>query len=75
MLETAEEYRQRLAGYVEGEDPLTIQRETPATLARLVDGLSVQQLGQRPSPEKWSIIEILAHLAEDELATSCAIDR
>jgi hypothetical protein len=70
MLETAEQYRKRLAGYTEGEDPVVIQQETPATLARLVDGVSDQQLGHRPSPDKWSIIEILAHLAEDELATS-----
>ena len=70
MLETAEQYRKRLAGYIEGEDPLSIQRQTPAKLARLIDGVSIQQLGHRPSPDKWSIIEILAHLAEDELATS-----
>ncbi len=70
MQETAEQYRKRLAGYVEGKDPLAIQRETPATLARLIDGLSDQQLRHRPSPDKWSIIEILAHLAGDELATS-----
>lgn len=70
MLETAEQYRKRLAGYVEGEDPLVIQRETPATLARLIYGASDQKLGRRPSPDKWSIVEILAHLAEDELVTS-----
>lgn len=70
MLETAEQYRKRLAGYTEGQDPLTIQRETPATLARLIDGVSDQQLRHRPSPDKWSVTEILAHLAEDELATS-----
>ena len=70
MLETAERYRKRLAGYVEGKYPLTIQHDTPRKLTRLVAGLSVQQLGHRSSPDKWSIIEILAHLADDELATS-----
>jgi hypothetical protein len=70
MHETVEQYRMRLAGYVEGEDPLAIQRETPASLARLIDGVSDQQVRHRPSPEKWSIVEILAHLAEDELVTS-----
>lgn len=70
MPETAEQYRKRLAGYIEGKDPLAIQRKTPATLARFIYGASVQQLGYRPSPDKWSIVEILAHLAEDELVTS-----
>lgn len=70
MHETAEQYRNRLAGYIEGRDPLAIQQETPATLARLIDGVSDQQVRRRPSPDQWSIIEILAHLAEDELVTS-----
>lgn len=70
MTETAEQYLQRLATYVEGEDPLTIQRQTAAKLSALIAGLSVQQLTSRPTAEKWSIVEILAHLAEDELATS-----
>jgi hypothetical protein len=70
MPETIEEYRQRLAGYVEGKDPLTIQRQTAAQLAELIGGVSKQQLTSRPAPEKWSIVEIIAHLAEDEMATS-----
>ncbi|MGA9808419.1 MAG: DinB family protein [Candidatus Sulfotelmatobacter sp.] len=70
MHETAEQYRKRLAGYIEGEDPFRIQRETPAKLARLIDGFSVEQLGRRPAPDKWSIVEILAHLGEDELSSS-----
>jgi hypothetical protein len=68
--ETAEQYRKRLAGYIEGEDPLRIQQETPAKLARLIDGVSDQRLAHRPIPDKWSIVEILAHLAEDELSSS-----
>ena len=70
MPETAEQYRKRLAGYIEGEDPLRIQRETLGKLARLIDGVSAQRLGYRPTPDKWSIVEILAHLAEDEIASS-----
>lgn len=70
MPETPEQYRKRLAGYVQGEDPLRIQRETPAKLARLIEGFSNAQLGRRPAPDKWSSVEILAHLAEDEFASS-----
>jgi len=65
-----EQYLQRLAGYVEGKDPLAIQRETAGALARLIGGVPAQQLARRPAADKWSIVEILAHLAEDELVTS-----
>jgi hypothetical protein len=70
MAETSEQYIERLASYIEGKDPLVIQRQTAANLARLIAGLSAQQLTFRPTDEKWSIVEILAHLGEDELATS-----
>jgi|SRR5208282_496322 hypothetical protein len=70
MPETAQQYRKRLAGYIKGEDPLSMQRATPGKLARLIDGVSAQRLGHRPAPDKWSIVEILAHLAEDEIASS-----
>jgi DinB family protein len=36
----------------------------------LIDGLSDSKLQARPAPGKWSVGEILAHLAEDELATA-----
>lgn len=70
MPETEEQYRERLAGYVKNQDPLTLQKRTLGELTRLVDGASRQQLTHRPSPGKWSTVEILAHLAEDELVTS-----
>ena len=70
MSETDEQYQRRLAEYTRGKDPLEIQRQTPARLAQMIDGLSAEQLTLRPAPDKWSIVEILAHLAEDELATS-----
>lgn len=69
MAESAEEYRRRLDGYTEGKDPLRIQAETPAKIARMVDGFTEEQIGRRSAPDRWSTLEILAHLAEDELAS------
>lgn len=69
MGESAEQYRERLASYIEGKDPLSIQRQSPTQLAALVAGLSGEQLTFRPADGKWSIVEILAHLADDEIAT------
>lgn len=70
MPETPDQYRQRLNSYIEGQDPLTIQRQTPAKLAHLIAHRSREQLTTRPAPDKWSVTEILAHMAEDEIATA-----
>lgn len=70
MTETAEEYKARFASYVAGKDPLAMQRETPQTLAALIENVADARLKQRPAPGKWSVTEILAHLAEDELSST-----
>ena len=48
-------------------NPLTVQAETPAKLERLVQGLPIARLRQRPAPGKWSAVEILAHMADVEI--------
>jgi DinB superfamily len=70
MPETAAQYQERLVEYTRDKDALELQREAPARVARLIDGLSAERLAQRPALGKWSIVEILAHLAEDELTSS-----
>ena len=44
-------------------------RHRPA-LAELLAAASNERLTTRPRPDKWSIGEILARLAEDEIATA-----
>src|SRR5581483_12519482 len=39
-------------------------------LAELVAAASDQQLRTRPSTDKWSVAEILAHLADDEISSA-----
>jgi len=67
MPETAEQYRQRMYGYVGGSDPLKLQAAAPAKLAKLLKGVSTAKARKRPAPEKWSIAEIVAHIADTEL--------
>jgi len=67
MQETPQQYIQRILGFVEGKDPLRVQRETPKKLQTVVKALSKKQLTQRPEAGKWSVAEILAHLADAEL--------
>ena len=69
MSDTAE-YLDRIRSYAQSRDPLELQRQTPGLLDELLANASDGQLSRRPSPHKWSIGEILAHLAEDEIATA-----
>jgi DinB superfamily len=69
-LETAAAYAARLASYVEGQDPIAMQRRAPQTLAALIRGVSIEKLTTRPAVDRWSVTEIVAHLAEDELTSS-----
>ncbi|HKF04741.1 MAG TPA: DinB family protein [Candidatus Sulfotelmatobacter sp.] len=64
------DYLTRISNYAQGKDPLELQNQTPVVLAELVATASDEQLTRRPSKDKWSISEILAHLAEDEIATA-----
>jgi hypothetical protein len=73
MSETAQQYTQRLLSYTEGQDPLAIHRSTPDKLADVLQSVGRPQLTTRPAPDKWSIAEILAHLADTELVISWRI--
>jgi hypothetical protein len=64
------EYLNRIRDYAQGRDPLEMQRQTATVLAELLAGASDEQLRTRPSKDKWSIAEILAHLADDEISSA-----
>jgi hypothetical protein len=66
--ESFAEYRTRVLGYLGTQDPLRVLSSTPRRLARLIDGRSRAALVCKPAPAKWSVAEILAHLADAELA-------
>ena len=68
--ETAEQYSARLLSYLGGKDPIAMQREAVEALARLLAGATDEAFDRRPAPGKWTVRAILAHMAEDELATS-----
>jgi hypothetical protein len=67
MQETPRQYIQRLIRYLDGQDPEKVQAATARRLARLVHGVRRERLTRRPAPGKWSVAEILAHLADSEL--------
>lgn len=73
MKETPQEYIQRMLGNIRGQDPLKTQAATAKKLERLVKGVSASTLRKRPTPDKWSVAEILAHLADTEIVGSWRI--
>ena len=50
-----------------GADPIESQRKAPKRVKKLIRGLSEKQLARRPAPDKWSIKEVIAHLADGEV--------
>jgi hypothetical protein len=52
---------------------LRLQQAAPKKLALLLKGKTGKQLMRRPAPDKWSVAEIVAHLADAELAISWRI--
>ena len=67
MPETPQEYTKRIMSNLQGADPAKVQAATPKKIERLMKGASAAKLRKRPAPGKWSVAEIVAHLADDEI--------
>ncbi|HEX6749464.1 MAG TPA: DinB family protein [Longimicrobium sp.] len=67
MPETQAQYKARILRHVAGREPLALLAAAPATLAALLAATPPALFARRPAPGKWSIQEIVAHLADDEL--------
>jgi DinB superfamily len=70
MKETPQEYTKRILSYVDGKDPLKIQKSTSKKLQKLIKPLKKKEMKRRPAPNQWSIAEILAHLSDAEVVGS-----
>jgi len=67
MQETADEYRRRIFSYLGESDPVKLLATAPAKLAKLLKGVTPAKARKRPEPGKWSIAEIVAHVADTEI--------
>ncbi|MCI0707335.1 MAG: DinB family protein [Ignavibacteriae bacterium] len=70
MPETTEQYITRITGYVAGKDHFKEFQAAPKKLRALAKKAKGKKMTDRPSPDKWSIAEIITHLAESELVIS-----
>jgi DinB superfamily len=73
MRETPEQYRERVLRLVGEKDALKLLATAPAQLAKLLNGLPPAKARKRPAPDKWSIAEIVVHLADTEVVWSYRI--
>jgi len=67
MIETVSQYVARIRSYLGDADPLAVLAETPTRLRALLYQLPDTQLRARPAPERWSLLEIAAHLSDVEI--------
>ena len=58
------------AKFLEGQDPIPVLAATPQRLRALIAGLTAAQVNTPPAPRKWSITNIVTHLADCEMVFS-----
>jgi hypothetical protein len=60
-------YVSALLGLIADSDPVQVLRQTPDAVKRLVDAVPAPILTTPEAPGKWSMREVVAHLADSEL--------
>jgi DinB superfamily len=67
VTETAEQYTARILSYVGEDDPMEILASTPERIGGLLASVSDEVLRRAPAADRWSIAEIVTHLADAEV--------
>jgi hypothetical protein len=60
-------YVSAVLGLLGSRDPITILNDTPSALRRAIDGVPPAKLRQPEGAGKWSIGQVLQHLADSDL--------
>lgn len=71
--EEADDYIRAVLSLVGDRDPLTILQELPEAARELASGVTLDQLRRPERPGKWSMLEVLAHLADSDLVWACRL--
>ena len=65
--EQAREYTNAILGLLGDRDPRDVLAATPGALRRAVEGLSDGQLSMPEADGKWSVRQVVRHLADSEI--------
>lgn len=65
--EHAAAYTRAILGLIEERDPMEILRATPVALRAAVEGMSEGALSMPEAPGKWSVRQVLRHLADSDI--------
>jgi hypothetical protein len=65
--ESPQAYTQRILENVSGRDPWEVLSSTAGRLRELTGGRTREELSQSSDPTRWSVTQILAHLADSEV--------
>jgi hypothetical protein len=65
--EDAHAYTAAVLNLIDGRDPTEVLHSTPPALRQSVAGLSEDALGEAEAPGKWSMRQVIQHLADSEL--------
>jgi uncharacterized damage-inducible protein DinB len=55
------------ASFLDSDDPLEVTKATPVRLENMLQALGPEKLELSPAPGKWSVRDIMAHLADCEV--------
>ena len=56
------------ASLLHGEDPLEVLKATPPKLGSVLEKVTPDRQVKHPAPDKWSLRDIVCHLADTEIA-------
>ncbi len=75
MPETFQEYARRLLSLIEGADPREILASTPSRIGAMLARHSSAHLRLPPAEGRWSVAQIVSHLADAELVFAYRVRR
>ncbi|CAN5786333.1 hypothetical protein BH18ACI5_BH18ACI5_29430 [soil metagenome] len=68
--ETPQQYTARILAFADNHEPWTVLSSTTDRLRALIDGRSREELMRQPEPSRWSVAQIMAHLADAEVVAA-----